>query len=119
MPNWMECEVRIIGPIDEIARFRTAHIGNDQNGELQLDFDSIIPMPLELRDTNAAPSDVFIWALGGDLYASRSLSRRLGYETADATPLNWTWVRGASARRPRDAESTSETVLRQVNHVRS
>ena len=52
MPNWMECEVRIIGPIDEIARFRTAHIGNDQNGELQLDFDSIIAMhrggPLEM-----------------------------------------------------------------------
>ena len=38
MPNWMECEARIIGPTDEIARLRTAHIGNDQNCELQLDF---------------------------------------------------------------------------------
>ena len=47
MPNWMECEVRIIGPTDEIARFRTAHIGNDQNGDLRLDFDSIVPMPPE------------------------------------------------------------------------
>ena len=36
MPNWMECEVEIIGPTDEIARFRTARIGNDQDGELQL-----------------------------------------------------------------------------------
>ena len=93
MPNWMECEVQIIGPTDEIARFRTAHIGNDQNGELQLDFDSIIPMPPELRDTNATPSDAFVWALGGELYASRNLSRRLGYEMADATPLDLAWVR--------------------------
>jgi hypothetical protein len=92
MPNWMECEVQIIGPADEIARFRTAHIGNDQNGELQLDFDSIIPMPPELRDTKATPSDAFIWALGGELYASRSLLRRFGYETADATPLGRPWV---------------------------
>ncbi len=92
MPNWMECEVRIIGPTDEITRFRTAHIGNDQNGELQLDFDSIIPMPPELRDTNATPSDDFIWALGGELYAARGLSRRLGYETAAATPLGRLWV---------------------------
>ena len=83
----------IIGPTDEITRFRTAHIRNDQNGELQLDFDSIIPMPPELRDTDAAPSDAFIWALGGELYAARNLSRRLGYETADATPLDRAWVR--------------------------
>jgi hypothetical protein len=89
----MECEVRIIGPTDEIARFRTAHIGNDQNGDLRLDFDSIVPMPSELRDTNAGPSDAFIWALGGELYAPRNLSRRLGLEMADATPLNRAWVR--------------------------
>ena len=56
MPNWMECEVQIIGPTDEIARFRTAHIGNDQNGELQLDFDSIIPMPPEGRGRLEMPS---------------------------------------------------------------
>ena len=93
MPNWMECEVQIIGPADEIARFRTAHIGNYQDGELQLDFDSIIPIPPELRDTNATPSDAFVWALGGELYASRDLSRRLGFEMADATPLDLTWVR--------------------------
>jgi hypothetical protein len=36
MPNWMECGVKIIGPTDEIARFRNARIGNDQDGELQL-----------------------------------------------------------------------------------
>jgi hypothetical protein len=93
MPNWMECAVQIIGPTDEIARFRTAHIGNDRNDELQLDFDSIITMPPELRDTNATPSDAFVWALGGELYASRNLSRRLGYEMADATPLDLAWVR--------------------------
>jgi hypothetical protein len=93
MPNWMECKVRIIGPTDEVARFRTSHIGNDQNGELRLDFDRIIPMPPELRDTNARPSDAFVWALGGELHAPRSLSRRLGYEMADATPPNWAWVR--------------------------
>jgi hypothetical protein len=80
-----------VGIDDEIARFRTAHIGKYQDGELQLDFNSIIPMPPELRDTDA-PSDDFIWALGGELYASRSLSRRLGYETADATPLGQSWV---------------------------
>ena len=56
MPNWMECEVQIIGPTDEIARFRTAHIGNDQDGELQLDFDSIIPMRPEERGPLEMPS---------------------------------------------------------------
>ena len=85
MPNLMECEVQIIGPTDEIARFRTAHIGNDQNGKLQLDFDSIIPMPPELRDTNAPPPDAFIWAMGGELYAVCSI--------VDATPLERAWVR--------------------------
>ena len=50
MPNWMECEVRIIGPTDEIARFGIAHIGNDQDGEL------IISMPLEGRGRLEMPS---------------------------------------------------------------
>ena len=92
MPNWMKCDVKITGPTDEIARFRTAHIGYDQDGDLQLDFDSIIPMPPELEDTNATQSDAFVWTLGGELYASRSLLRRSGYETADATPLGLPWV---------------------------
>ena len=55
MPNWMECDVRIIGPIDEIARFRTAHIGNGQNGGLQLDFDSIIAMPPREAESTRRP----------------------------------------------------------------
>jgi hypothetical protein len=93
MPNWMVCDVRIIGPTDEITRLRTAHTGNDRDGGLQLDFDSIIPMPRELRDTNATPFDTFVWALGGELYASRSLLRRSGCKMPDATPLDLAWVR--------------------------
>ena len=55
MPNWMECEVKIIGPTDEIARFRNARIGNDQDGELQLDFDRIIPMPPRDAESTRRP----------------------------------------------------------------
>ena len=32
MPNWMESEVQITGPVDEIARFRVAHIRKDEHG---------------------------------------------------------------------------------------
>ena len=59
----------------------------------QLDFETIIPMPPELRDTQAGSSDPYVWALGGELYASRNSLRRIGLRLSDATPLDWPWVR--------------------------
>lgn len=93
MPNWLESEVQITGPVDEIARFRVAHIRKDEHGDDQLDFETIIAMPPELRDTQAGSSDPYVWALGGELYASRNLLRRIGLHMAGATPLDWPWVR--------------------------
>ena len=93
MPNWMQCMVRITGPADEIVRFRAAHIREDEDGNEHLDFNSIIPMPPQLRDADHGGSDAFIWALGGDLHPSRGLLRRVGLYSADDTPLDWPWVR--------------------------
>ncbi|MDT7813477.1 MAG: hypothetical protein QOJ42_3393 [Acidobacteriaceae bacterium] len=93
MPNWMESEVQITGPVDEIARFRVTHIRQDEHGDEELDFETIIPMPPELKDTEAGSSDPYVWALGGELYASRNLLLQLGLRPAGATPLDWRWVR--------------------------
>jgi hypothetical protein len=93
MPNWMECEVQITGPVEEIARFRAAHIRKDKDGDDQLEFETIIPMPSELRDTEARSSYPYVWALGGELYASRHLLRKFNLREAGATPLAYRWVR--------------------------
>jgi hypothetical protein len=93
MPNWLYIEVHIDGPIDEIARFRAAHIRED-DGKVKLDFNSIIPKPPELNDTECGGyTDVLIWALGGELYAKQNLLRKLGMQSADDTPLDWPWLR--------------------------
>ncbi len=93
MPNWMTSEVRITGPDDEIARFRAAHISKDEDGEDILDFNSVIPMPLELKGTQAgACIDALVWALGGELCAERDLLRKLGMCSAADTPFDLPWV---------------------------
>ena len=92
MPNWMENHVQITGPAEDIGRFCITHINNDEDGELQLDFNSIIPMPTELEESQSG-LDPYIWALGGDLYSPRDLFRRLEMHAADATPLDWPWIR--------------------------
>ena len=88
MPNWME---RI--PTDEIVRFRAEHIREDEDGDDWLDFNSIIPMPPQLRGADAGASDAFVWAFGGELHSSRDLLRRVGLYSADDTPLDRPWVR--------------------------
>ena len=93
MPDWMECEVRITGPHDEVSRFRNTHIRKDEDGNDLLDFDTIIPMPPELKGTEAAGHSEYVWALGGELYAAQDLLRQCGVRTADDTPLEWQWVR--------------------------
>jgi hypothetical protein len=92
MPNWMESEVQIVGSVDDIACFRAGHIRKDEDGKDSFDFQTVIPMPSELADTEGG-SDVYIWALGGELYASRNLLRQIGLRTTDDTPLDWPWVR--------------------------
>ena len=94
MPNWMESEVQITGPVDEIARFRAAHIRKDEDGDDELDFGTVIPMPPALENSEAGMSDVYIWALGGELYSARDLLRQFGLRSADDTPLDWPWLRG-------------------------
>src|SRR4051794_2237033 len=89
----MESEVQITGPVDEIARFRAAHIRRNEDGLDQLDFETVMPMPLELRDSRVGSSDLYIWALGGELYAARNLLRQIGMRLSDASPLDWQWVR--------------------------
>ena len=94
MSNWMESEVHIIGPADEIARFRATHIRKDENGQDELDFETIIPMPPQLKDyAQEAPSNAYVWALGGELYAPSDTWRRIGKSVLDETPLEWPWVR--------------------------
>ena len=96
MPNWMTSEVQITGPSDEIARFRSVHICSDEAGEDWLDFNSIIPMPPELKNTKSGGYiDVLVWALGGELYAERNLWRKLGMHAAADTPIGRPWLRDA------------------------
>src|SRR5690242_9459523 len=95
MPNWMYIDVHIDGPMDEIRRFRAAHICRDNDSQDMLDFDSIIPMPPELNDTECCScyTDELIWALGGELYARRDVLRKTGMHSADDTPLDRAWLR--------------------------
>jgi hypothetical protein len=90
----MYVDVQIDGPLDEIRRFHAAHICNDNDGNDMLDFNSIIPMPLELEDTESGGyTDVLIWALGGELYSQRNVLRKIGMHSADDTPLDRAWLR--------------------------
>ena len=90
MPNWMECEVQITGPADEAARFRAAHITKDEDGQEQLNFETVVAMPPELNGTDPNLSDDYVWALGGELDGSRRpwVLRHLSH-----TPLDKDWVR--------------------------
>ena len=94
MPNWMYSEVHIHGPNNEIGRFRAAHICKDNEGEDTLSFDSIIPMPPELRESHPGRgyTDALVWALGGAFHAEKNLLRKLGMCSADDTPLSLSWL---------------------------
>ena len=89
----MHIDVQIDRPTDEIRRFRAAHICKDNDGQDMLDFDSIIPMPQELKETECGSyTDELIWALG-ELYARRDVLRKTGMHSADDTPLDRAWLR--------------------------
>ena len=93
MPSWMYIEVHIDGPLDEIARFRAAHIREDNDSKDMLDY-SIIPIPPELNDTECGGyTDVLVWALGGELYADQHVLGKIGMHSADDTPLDRAWLR--------------------------
>jgi Ferredoxin-like domain in Api92-like protein len=95
--------VQITGPADEVARFRVTHICLDRDGKDVLDFNSIIPMPSELKHTESRVDiDVLVWALGGELHAERD-PFRLG--SGDDTPFDRPWVRNLGV-------STREELLR-------
>jgi hypothetical protein len=89
MPDWTYIDVHIDGPMHEIGCFRVAHICKDNDGQDMLDFNSIIPMPPELSDTECGRyTDELIWALGEELYAQRDILRKIGMHSANDTPLD-------------------------------
>ena len=53
MPNWCNNEVKVYGEPEEIQKF-VAHVKGKDGSTFS--FDSIIPMPDELRDTNSPPT---------------------------------------------------------------
>ena len=53
MPNWCNNEVTVHGEPEEIQKF-VAHVKGKDGSTFS--FDSIIPMPDELRDTNSPPT---------------------------------------------------------------
>ncbi|MFD1951065.1 hypothetical protein ACFSGX_09845 [Sphingomonas arantia] len=57
MPNYVTSTCRLIGPDEDVARFRseiirTAPAGHSDAGGLLFDFDAVIPMPSCLRDAD-------------------------------------------------------------------
>ena len=53
MPNWCYTDFIVFGSAEDITRFREAVRGSDDNGETPVDFNRVIPMPSELRGTDA------------------------------------------------------------------
>ena len=76
MPNYVTSRCEVIGPADEVARFRLemvrpAPAGHSDAGGQMLDFDAIIPMPPILREaessTQAEEGMALIGARGGEV----------------------------------------------------
>src|SRR5215469_12473538 len=59
MPNWCYINFTVSGPVEEISRFREAVRGVNGGGETAFDFNRLIPMPAELRDSTAAFGTVY------------------------------------------------------------
>jgi Ferredoxin-like domain in Api92-like protein len=58
MPNWCENDLTVIGELDELKKFMEAVKGEEKDYEdnivpLVLDFNKIVPMPEELRNTSS------------------------------------------------------------------
>jgi hypothetical protein len=67
MPNWCSNNIVLTGPVEEIARFTQTCIRRGEEGESYFDFNSLIPMPAILQDTEAAsPADDGLSVLGRD-----------------------------------------------------
>jgi hypothetical protein len=72
----------VTGPVEEIARFRQTCIRRDEKGELNFDFNSLIPMPAILEGTEAgSPVDDALSVLGRDdlAWMPLSLEERLSH----------------------------------------
>src|ERR1700712_1615164 len=73
MPNWAINRLILSGPAAEIERFQNSCIRSqrgDDSGEINLDFEAIVPMPLEimttLNDRSSAASASALAATGFD-----------------------------------------------------
>jgi Ferredoxin-like domain in Api92-like protein len=82
MPNWCSNNIVVTGPCEEIARFAQMCIRQDQNGQPWFDFNSLIPMPAILEETDAGGLvDDALMVLGCDdlVWIPRSLEERMKY----------------------------------------
>lgn len=51
MPNWVQNRVTVTGTAEQLERFKAAIANTDEN--LEFDFNRLIPMPAELKDTES------------------------------------------------------------------
>src|ERR1019366_4372471 len=66
MPNYTENTCEVIGPTKDIETFKKTHILPDKDGNLEFQFNTIIPMPEILRDRRAGNVDAVFFALGAE-----------------------------------------------------
>jgi hypothetical protein len=66
MPNYTENTCEVIGPTKDIETFKKTHILLGKDGNLEFQFNTIIPMPEILRDTRAGNVDAAFFALGAN-----------------------------------------------------
>ena len=51
MPNWVDHDLTITGPETELDRFMEECFGENEKGERHFDFDKLIPMPRDTRES--------------------------------------------------------------------
>jgi hypothetical protein len=63
MPNWCSLDCSINGPAEDIDKFKRTHFRKIEDGELGLDFNTVIPMPEGMQNDSFADYDA-LFALG-------------------------------------------------------
>jgi hypothetical protein len=59
MPNWCNNSLTLIGSDESLDKLVENYVVKDDNNEIQLDFNKIVPMPVELKGTvSPTPDDI-------------------------------------------------------------